>query len=73
MQLPLPILRRLYPLCRRAEFDVTVTLVHRENERVVTDMQLPPIPDFLIRMQAAKFIPHTDMGRFPSVQSGKVE
>ena len=73
VQLPLHILRRLYPLCRRAEFDVTATLVHRENERVVTDMQLPPIPDFLIRMQAAKFIPHTDMGCFPSVQSGKGE
>ena len=46
VQLSQHILRRLYPLCRRAEFDVTATLVHRENERVVTDMQLPPIPDF---------------------------
>ena len=36
-------------------------------------VQFASIPDFLIRMQAAKFIPHTDMGRFPSVQSGKVE
>lgn len=31
-------------------------------------VQFASIPDFLIRMQAAKFIPHTDMGRFPSVQ-----
>ena len=31
-------------------------------------VQFASIPDFLIRMQAAKFIPHTDMRRFPSVQ-----
>ena len=31
-------------------------------------VQFASIPDFLVRMQAAKFIPHTDMARFPSVQ-----
>ena len=31
-------------------------------------VQFASIPDFLIRMQAAKFIPHTDMNRYPSVQ-----
>ena len=31
-------------------------------------VQFASIQDFLIRMQAAKFIPHTDMGRFPSVK-----
>ena len=31
-------------------------------------VQFASIPDFLIRMQAAKFIPHTDMNRFPSIQ-----
>lgn len=31
-------------------------------------VQFASIPDFLIRMQAAKFIPHTDMERFPNVQ-----
>jgi hypothetical protein len=31
-------------------------------------IQFASIPDFLVRMQAAKFIPHTDMNRFPSVQ-----
>ncbi len=31
-------------------------------------VQFASIPDFLVRMQAAKFIPHTDMDRFPSVQ-----
>ena len=30
-------------------------------------VQFASIPDFLIRMQAAKFIPHTDMDRFPSL------
>ena len=30
-------------------------------------VQFASIPDFLNRMQAAKFIPHTDLGRFPSV------
>ena len=31
-------------------------------------VQFASIPDFLIRMQAAKFIPHTDNKRFPSIQ-----
>ena len=30
-------------------------------------VQFASVPDFLVRMQAAKFIPHTDMSRFPSV------
>ncbi len=36
---PLQILRKLYPLCREAEFDITVTLVHREHDWVVTDVE----------------------------------
>lgn len=31
-------------------------------------VQFASIPDFLVRMQAAKFVPHTDMGRYPSIQ-----
>lgn len=31
-------------------------------------VQFASIPDFLIRMQAAKFIPHTDMDRYPSIK-----
>jgi len=31
-------------------------------------VQFASIPDFLIRMQAAKFIPHTDINRYPSIQ-----
>ena len=30
-------------------------------------VQFASVPDFLIRMQAAKFVPHTDMKRYPSV------
>jgi len=33
-------------------------------------VQFASVPDFLVRMQAAKFIPHTDLSRFPSVQIG---
>ena len=31
-------------------------------------IQFASIPDFIIRMQAAKFIPHTDMERYPSIK-----
>ena len=31
-------------------------------------MQFASVPDFLVRMQAAKFIPHTDMTRYPTIQ-----
>ena len=31
--------------------------------------QFASVPDFLVRMQAAKFIPHTDLARYPSVQT----
>ena len=31
-------------------------------------VQFASIPDFLVRMQEAKFIPHTDLKRFPSLQ-----
>ncbi len=32
-------------------------------------VQFASIPDFLVRMQAAKFLPHTDLDRFPSVKN----
>lgn len=35
---PLSVLRRLYPLCREAGFNITVTLVHREHDWVLTDV-----------------------------------
>ena len=41
----------------------------RELAENIYCVQFASIPDFLIRMQAAKFIPHTDMARYPSIQS----
>lgn len=38
--IPLPVLRSLYPLCRNAGFDITVTLAHREHDWVVTDVEV---------------------------------
>ena len=32
-------------------------------------IQFASIPDFLVRMQAAKFIPHTDLNRYPSIKA----
>ncbi len=32
IQFPLSAVRKLYPLCRNAGFDITVTLVHREYD-----------------------------------------
>lgn len=37
--IPLQIQRKLYPLCRDAGFDITVTLVNRETDWVVTDVE----------------------------------
>ena len=37
--IPLHILRILYPMCRDANFDITVTLVHREYDWVVTHVE----------------------------------
>ena len=31
-------------------------------------VQFASIPDFIVRMQAAKFIPHTDMERYPTIK-----
>lgn len=41
----------------------------REIAEKMYCVQFASIPDFLVRMQAAKFIPHTDMRRFPSIQA----
>ena len=39
VSIPLRVLRKLYPLCRDAGFDITVTLVHRGNDWVMTDVE----------------------------------
>lgn len=35
----LGVFRKLYPLCREAEWRITVTIVHRNNEILVTDVE----------------------------------
>ena len=37
--IPLPVLRQLYPLCRQADFDITVTLVRREQDWAMTHVE----------------------------------
>lgn len=39
----------------------------RQLAKSIYCVQFASIPDFLVRMQAAKFIPHTDMKRYPSI------
>lgn len=53
-----------------------ILLLDRSRLREVKELseniycvQFASIPDFLVRMQAAKFIPHTDMNRYPSIQA----
>ena len=37
--IPLPILRQLYPMCRDCGYDITVTLVYRETDWVITAVE----------------------------------
>ena len=37
--MPLCVIRKLYPMCRDANFDITVSLVQRETDWVVTDVE----------------------------------
>ena len=53
-----------------------ILLLDRSRQKEVVELaeniccvQFASIPDFLIRMQAAKFIPHTDMNRYPSINA----
>lgn len=39
VSIPLPVLRKLYPLCRDCGYDITVSLVRRETDWVVTDVE----------------------------------
>ena len=70
------LLRKKYRVLRNSSLDGArkVLLDHsqlaeaKELLENIYCVQFASIPDFLVRMQAAKFIPHTDMNRFPSVQ-----
>ena len=71
--------REKYALVKNSSLEgATVMLLDRsrllEAKQLVERMycvQFASVPDFLIRMQAAKFIPHTDQSRFPSVKINK--
>jgi len=39
VHIPLPVLQKLYPLCRSTQFQVTVTLVCRDTDWVLTDLE----------------------------------
>jgi uncharacterized 2Fe-2S/4Fe-4S cluster protein (DUF4445 family) len=68
--------REKYQLRKNSSLEgARLLLLERDRLREAKDLaenmycvQFASVPDFLIRMQAAKFIPHTDMGRFPSVR-----
>lgn len=67
--------REHYTVCSNTSLDGAKTLLldrtRLQEARMLSEniycIQFASIPDFLVRMQAAKFIPHTDMGRYPSV------
>lgn len=50
-------------------FDRSKLLDAHELAQNIYCVQFASIPDFLVRMQAAKFIPHTDESRFPIVKN----
>lgn len=68
--------REKYSVVRNSSLDGARTLLlnrsrlkeAKELAENIYCVQFASVPDFLVRMQAAKFIPHTDMERFPSVQ-----
>ena len=73
----------MYPDLPRGKFEIRnntsldgarILLLDRERVQEVRYLaeniycvQFASIPDFLVRMQAAKFVPHTDLNRYPSV------
>jgi len=68
--------REKYSVIKNASLDgARILLLDRsrlqELRKLADNMycvQFASVPDFLIRMQAAKFIPHTDMSRYPSIE-----
>ena len=69
--------REKYEVRRNTSLDGARTLLldrfRLEEARELAEnlycVQFASIPDFLVRMQAAKFIPHTDMNRYPSIRA----
>jgi len=69
--------REKYALIPNASLDGARTLLldrsRMEDIRHLTEnmycVQFASIPDFIVRMVAAKFIPHTDMNRYPTISA----
>ena len=53
---------------KRMLLDHSLLREGRELAERIYCVQFASYPDFLVRMQAAKFIPHTELDRFPSQQ-----
>ena len=68
--------RQKYSVIKNTSLDgARILLLDRSRLQELRDLtdnmycvQFASIPDFLVRMQAAKFIPHTDISRYPSIQ-----
>ena len=68
--------REKYSVIKNTSLDgARILLLDRSRLQELRDIadnmycvQFASIPDFLVRMQAAKFIPHTDLARYPSIQ-----
>jgi len=79
IRLPLPLLRSLPAKLRKWRYDVQalcfcmdgqwhlINLFGAQMSTIVTGMELNVNQEFMNRFSAAKFLPHTDMSRFPSV------
>lgn len=68
--------REIYTVLRNTSLDgARCMLLDRSRMKDAKELsgniyciQFASIPDFLVRMQAGKFIPHTDMSRYPSIR-----
>lgn len=68
--------RQRYCCVRNSSLDgARILLLDRSRLREARELaenmycvQFASVPDFLVRMQGAKFIPHTDINRFPTIR-----
>ena len=69
--IPLQTLRKLYPLCRDSGFDVTVTLVYRQTDWLMTDVE-PGDEAILIGRDGDAVITADDLGDWSGTISYEV-
>ena len=68
---PLSMIKKLHPLCRNAGFDITVTLVHREYDWVVTNVEAGDTSNLLYGL-AVDYGSTTIIMQLIDLSSGKV-